>query len=149
MNGIVQLRGCAYRLAAMATLGELFTRARLSAGHRRAKHLATADYRLILDLVRVRKARGLSQEDVAERLGISQQAVSKLERYDSDPKLSSLRRYAHAVEALVAHVVEADTGQLDRGEWIAVAYSTPSIRPLTSKTYATDGVRRTDLAPAA
>ena len=45
-----------------------------------------------IDLFELRKALGLSQTDVAENLGISQSAVSQLERAD-DLKLSTLRRY--------------------------------------------------------
>lgn len=63
------------------------------------------------ELVLLRREAGLSQGDVAERMGISQQAVSKFERYDSDPKLSTVRRYANAVGALITHRVERDQGQ--------------------------------------
>lgn len=94
----------------MATLEELLRRARGTAEHARAKMLAKNDYKLMADLVQIRISRGLTQPQVAKRLGISQQAVSKLESYSSDPRLSTIRRYANAVEALVAHVVEADEG---------------------------------------
>ena len=40
-------------------------------------------------LRRFRKERGLSQEDVAERLGVSRQAVAKWERGDSLPDIES------------------------------------------------------------
>lgn len=63
------------------------------------------------ELVALRREAGLTQGDVAERMGVSQQAVSKFERYDSDPKLSTVRRYANAVGALVEHRVERDQGQ--------------------------------------
>lgn len=78
----------------------------------RAKFLAKADYDLVFDLVRLREKSGLSQTDVAERLGISQQAVSKFERMESDPRLSTIRSYAHAIEALVSHDVTKDVGLL-------------------------------------
>lgn len=77
----------------------------------RAKYLAREDRHLKTELVRLRRDRGLTQQDVADLLGISQQAVQKLERYDSDPKMSTLARYANAVGALVAHEVEFDAGQ--------------------------------------
>jgi DNA-binding XRE family transcriptional regulator len=132
----------------MAGLEELLRRARQTSGHLRAKMLAKNDYKLLADLVQVRIDKGLSQADVAERLGISQQAVSKLESYDSDPRLSTIRRYAHAVEALVAHVVEPDSGQLDNGRaWIAVTYTTMTAAPV--RTYPTSALKRADLAFAA
>lgn len=79
----------------------------------RAKYLAKEDYDLVFQLVTLREQSGLSQTDVAERLGISQQAVSKFERMESDPRLSTIRSYAHAIEALVAHSVDKDKGQLN------------------------------------
>lgn len=77
----------------------------------RAKVLAREHRRLRAELVRVRLENGLSQADVAELLQITPQAVSKLERYDADPKLSTLARYANAVGALVEHRVTVDRGQ--------------------------------------
>ncbi len=62
-------------------------------------------------LIRLRREQGLTQKDVADLLGVTQQAVYKLERYDSDPKFSTIRRYANAVGALVEHRVAPDLGQ--------------------------------------
>ncbi len=77
----------------------------------RAKVLAREDYAMRSDLVALRRQAGLTQKQVAERMGITQQAVHKLERYDSDPKLSTVRRYANAVGALIEHRVVPDMGQ--------------------------------------
>lgn len=84
----------------------------------RAKVLAREDREMKLNLIQVRHSAGLSQRQVAEIMGISQQAVQKLERYDSDPKLSTLRRYANAIGALVSHQVTQDLGQ---SVWLAAA----------------------------
>ncbi len=54
-------------------------------------------YRVMDDLVRARLARGMSQEDVATALGVSRVAVSRMERENRDPRLSTLTRYASAV----------------------------------------------------
>ncbi|WP_309617295.1 helix-turn-helix domain-containing protein [Salinibacterium sp.] len=132
----------------MAALEELLRRARGSVQHARTKMLAKNDYKLMADLVQIRISRGLTQPQVAERLGISQQAVSKLESYSSDPRLSTIRRYANAVEALVAHVVEADEGQLANGRaWIATTYTTTTVTP--NRTYPAEAVRRVDYSVAA
>jgi transcriptional regulator with XRE-family HTH domain len=80
----------------------------------RARLLARSDRQLKMDLVAQRRRAGMTQKQVAELLGISQQAITKLERYDSDPKLSSLRRYANAVGAIVEHRVTPDRGQSAR-----------------------------------
>jgi transcriptional regulator with XRE-family HTH domain len=132
----------------MAALEELLRRARGTVQHARTKMLAKNDYKLMADLVQIRISRGLTQPQVAERLGISQQAVSKLESYSSDPRLSTIRRYANAVEALIAHVVEADEGQLANGRaWIATTYTTTTVTP--NRTYPAEAVRRVDYSVAA
>ena len=54
----------------------------------------------ILDkLVGLRRLRRLSQSAVAARMGVRQPTVSGFETEDSDPRLSTLQRYARAVEA--------------------------------------------------
>lgn len=77
----------------------------------RAKVLAREDRHMRSELVRLRRNAKLTQKNVAEMLGVTPQAVAKLERYDADPKLSTLRRYANAVGAIVEHRVTADCGQ--------------------------------------
>lgn len=79
---------------------------------RRGRILAESDGDLLAELIEVRKSRHLTQQDVADRMGVTQATVAYFERYDSDPKLSTIRRYAQAVEALVKHVVEQDKGQV-------------------------------------
>ena len=52
-------------------------------------------------LVGFRKALNLTQTDVAKRMGVKQPTVSGFETEMSDPRLSTLQRYARAVEARV------------------------------------------------
>lgn len=88
----------------------------------RAKVLAREDRELKAALIRVRRKSGLSQKDVADRLGVTQQSIYKFERYDSDPKASTVRRYANAVGAIVEHRVHTDIGQsvhlASRNRWV-------------------------------
>lgn len=79
---------------------------------RRATHLAEQDFALLASLVRLRREQGISQSDLARQLGVTQATISSFEKMDNDPKLSSVRRYAHAVGALIYHSVERDEGQL-------------------------------------
>jgi predicted transcriptional regulator len=51
----------------------------------------------IADLVEARQRLGLSQTEVAARMGTSQSAVARLESGDGDVRLSSLQRYADAL----------------------------------------------------
>lgn len=78
----------------------------------RAEFLVEQDDRLIESLIAIRKSNGLSQKQVADRLGLAQATVASFERADNDPKLSTIRRYAMAVEALISHEVGRDEGQL-------------------------------------
>ncbi len=71
-----------------------------------AAALVQADAELLRALIARREQAGLTQQDVADRLGIAQPSVAKFERYDNDPKLSTIRRYALAVGALVNHSVD-------------------------------------------
>jgi len=96
----------------MPTLAELLSATHETPATKRAEALAKNDYLLIRELIQVRRDAKLTQTDIADRLGVTQPTVAAFERMDSDPKLSTIRRYAQAVGALVAHVVEADQGQL-------------------------------------
>jgi transcriptional regulator with XRE-family HTH domain len=57
---------------------------------RRRKELSEA-------LVSSRRSAGLSQTEVAARMGTSQSAVARLEAGEADVRLSTLERYAAAV----------------------------------------------------
>ncbi|MGM9619519.1 MAG: helix-turn-helix domain-containing protein [Oscillospiraceae bacterium] len=50
------------------------------------------------ELLRLRKSRGLSQEELAERVGVSRQAVSKWETEEAMPDLPKLLALAEALE---------------------------------------------------
>ena len=54
---------------------------------------------LVADLVARRHAAGLSQGEVAERMGTSQPAVARLEAGQVDARMSTVQRYAAAVGA--------------------------------------------------
>ncbi len=63
-------------------------------------------------LVELRRAHGYSQEDLAARLGVSRQAVSKWERAESSPDTDNLialaRLYGVSLDGLLLH--QAQTG---------------------------------------
>jgi transcriptional regulator with XRE-family HTH domain len=64
-------------------------------------------------LVQRRRRLGLSQTVVAARMGTSQSAVARLEAGRSDPRLSTLERYAAALDTSVSFAIE-DTGGEER-----------------------------------
>ena|ERR1035437_3349430 len=72
---------------------------------RHARDLVEADERMLDELVRIRKER-LTQAEVGKQMGISQGAVARIESGERDPHLSTLRRYAFAVGAVITHKVD-------------------------------------------
>jgi len=52
---------------------------------------------LLRALAEKRAAAGISQRELARRMGTSQPAVARLERGEVDPKLSTLQRFAAAI----------------------------------------------------
>ena len=73
---------------------------------------------LIEDLVALRKKVGLTQKQLARRMGVGQSTVSGFETEGSDPRLSTVQRYARAVEAECMIVVHT----MQRCDWIAPAH---------------------------
>lgn len=80
----------------------------IDAIERRAEALVESDVALLKSLIMLREKHNLSQAEVAIRMGVTQPTVSSFERYDSNPRLSTIRRYALAVDALVEHSVVDD-----------------------------------------
>jgi DNA-binding XRE family transcriptional regulator len=55
------------------------------------------EYRLIENLVSERKRQSLTQADISLRTGMSQQAVSRIEKYGNKPSLTNLLKYMKAL----------------------------------------------------
>ena len=53
--------------------------------------------RLVADLTEQRQSSGLSQTEIAARMGTSQSAVARLESGELDARLSTVERYAAAL----------------------------------------------------
>jgi len=70
-----------------------------------AEALADDHAEMMASLVALRRE-GLTQTEVAERMGVTQPTVAGLERYDANPTLSTVRRYALAVGAMIKTRVE-------------------------------------------
>ena len=62
-----------------------------------AARMAEDRGRLVRELAQQRQAAGLSQTEVAARMGTSQSAVARLESGTADVRASTLERYAAAV----------------------------------------------------
>jgi transcriptional regulator with XRE-family HTH domain len=71
-----------------------------------ASILVREDYDLLAELRKMREQRRLSQQDVADILGVTQETISAFERLGNDPRLSTIRRYAAAIDVVIRHEVE-------------------------------------------
>ena len=70
--------------------------------------------RLVAELTAQRHSAGLSQTEVAARMGTSQSAVARLETGDADVRVSTLERYAAAIGSQLAW--QAQAGQPGSGQ---------------------------------
>lgn len=82
---------------------------------------AVDDADVLMDLIKAlvdrRRELGLVQQEVAERMETTQSAVSDFERLGGDPKLSTLQRYARAINARLGVRLEERDGM---GEWCEI-----------------------------
>ena len=60
------------------------------------------------NFARLRKARGLTQEEVEARSGVSQQYLSSLERGRRNPTVITLYELARVLDVTVADLVQAE-----------------------------------------
>src|ERR1700758_2716716 len=67
--------------------------------------------RLVAELTAQRRSAGLSQTEVAARMGTSQSAVARLETGEADVRVSTLERYAAAVGSQLAWQAQAGQAQ--------------------------------------
>ena len=87
--------------------------ASLTAAEREELASAEAAIDLAVLLHRARERRGLSQAEAAARLGLAQQAVSRIERSHANVQVRTLQRYLGALGyALEITVREPDTGEV-------------------------------------
>ena len=59
------------------------------------------EFELARQVIRLRLQRGLTQKELAERVGTQQSGISRLEGMNQMPSLSFLRRVAEALDARV------------------------------------------------
>lgn len=60
-------------------------------------------------LIELRKSKGMSQEELAQRIGLSRQAVSKWERAESSPDIGNLVALAEIYELTIDEIVKGSS----------------------------------------
>ena len=76
---------------------------------RREYEALEPEYRLASSLIRLRLAKGLTQEELARRLHTKQSAIARLESGSSLPSLSTVKRVAEALDAELDVVIRPKT----------------------------------------
>lgn len=96
-----------------STFDDFLGRALQNVDTRAAYEDSQSRHRVVDALVRLRNRLGLTQTAVAKQMGVKQPSVSGFETEGSDPRLSTLQRYARAVDASIWIYVQpnASTGQ--------------------------------------
>jgi ribosome-binding protein aMBF1 (putative translation factor) len=57
------------------------------------------EYKLAANLIRLRLAKGMTQEDLAKMLNTKQESIARLENGGSLPSLSTIKKLAEALDA--------------------------------------------------
>jgi transcriptional regulator with XRE-family HTH domain len=109
----------------------------------RSDSLVDDHEKLLRSLVEHRRSHHISQETVAERMGVSQPTVAAFERYDANPTLSTIRRYALAVGVRLRTEISDDCVQHRRRafaegwplplEYVARYSAAPALVPSSTK----------------
>ncbi|MDA8334579.1 MAG: helix-turn-helix domain-containing protein [Peptococcaceae bacterium] len=60
---------------------------------------ASAELDLVAQIIRTRKSKGLTQKDVADRSGLTQQMVSRIEQREYPPNYRNLVKIADALDS--------------------------------------------------
>ena len=96
---------------------------------------------LLRSLVDARQAAHLTQAAVAETMGTTQSAISELEGGTADPRLSTLQRYARAVQRAVVVVVSPS----EPASGLCKVVDLPVGRPASSRTFKVSPSPKPDL----
>src|SRR5215472_8446827 len=66
------------------------------------RRMTAGRHRLVAELTAQRQSAGLSQTEIAARMGTSQSAVARLETGEADVRVSTLERYAASIGSQLA-----------------------------------------------
>lgn len=80
-------------------------------------------------LYQYRKAMGISQEELAEKIGVSRQAVSKWERAEASPDTDNLIELAHVYGVTLDELLQGKTEQTDAAAAQPAAEEAPAPDP--------------------
>jgi predicted transcriptional regulator len=92
----------------MTAIGSLKKKWRADPAFRRAYDVLKPEFAMARQLIAARHRAGLSQAEVARKMGTTQSTVARLESGQRLPTMSTLQRYASAIGHKVqVHLIEA------------------------------------------
>ncbi len=102
----------------MTYVSELRERWMKNPGFRAEYEAVKPTFELMMTLAEVRSSAGLTQQELAERMGTTQSAIARLEGWSSNPSTSTLRRFAEATGTRLKISFEpiGDAGPIDNGD---------------------------------
>lgn len=65
-----------------------------------------SEYALICELIRKRLEAGLTQSELAQRIGTRQSAISRLESGEANPTIGFIHKVAHALRVEITIVIK-------------------------------------------
>jgi DNA-binding XRE family transcriptional regulator len=80
----------------MSNLQQLKARALQNDEVRSEYEALQEEFALISQLLKMRTQAGLTQEEVAKRMGTKKSNISRLEKGNTSPSIKTLQKYAHA-----------------------------------------------------
>ncbi|PKM03016.1 MAG: transcriptional regulator [Gammaproteobacteria bacterium HGW-Gammaproteobacteria-7] len=80
----------------MTTFSDIKRRWMADPAFRREYDALEGEFSIALELIRARASSGLTQGEVAERMGTTQSVIARLESGTAKPSLRTLERYARA-----------------------------------------------------
>ena len=80
----------------MSQLQQLKERALQQPNVRQAYNALSEEFEMIGKLLQMRAAAGLTQDEVARRMGTQKSNICRLEKGNSNPSWKTLKKYAHA-----------------------------------------------------
>lgn len=75
-------------------------------GQKLADDMMRSERAMLDALFEARRRKGVSQKDLGHEMGVTQSAVARIEGGDRDPRLSTLRRYAAALDMRITFDVK-------------------------------------------
>lgn len=103
-----------------------------NAEQRLASSLVDETQDMMHDLVQRRRSCNLTQKNVAEIIGVSRTAITHFERYDADPKMSTIVRYALAIGARIEIKVTDGISWARKEIEIEAAGRTATFQPMST-----------------